>query len=149
MCASERTLRRLLAGPPEARPDGVEALNPTAAGRPWHRRVVAFVEETGIAGVAGSDAHTLSAIGQAYTTFPGRAAEELRGAILARETRWSGAFHPSGTMFGTFFRQLRKYGADVRDELAGLARAERTGRDLGYPGGRRRPAIFDESELSR
>ena len=37
----------------------------------------------------------------------------------------------------TFGRQLRKYGRDVRDEVRGRLRRDGTGRDLGYPGGRR------------
>jgi predicted metal-dependent phosphoesterase TrpH len=148
LCASAGSIRRLLADPdPAVRPDGIEAFNPTTAGRPWHGRVVAFAAETGLAGTAGSDAHSAGAVGQAFTTFPGRTAEDLRRAILARQTAWEGEFYPAGSLVATFLRQLRKYGRDVRDEARGRLGRERTGRDLGYPGGRRRPPTFDEREV--
>ena len=148
LCATAGAIRRLLADPdPTVRPDGIEAFNPTTAGRPWHRRVVAFTAETGLAGTGSSDAHSAAAIGQAFTTFPGHTAEDLRRAILSRETGWAGEFYPAGSLIGTFLRQLRKYGRDIRDEAVGRVGRERTGRDLGYPGGRRRPPTFDESEL--
>lgn len=148
LCASAGAIRRLLAEPdPIYHPDGLEVFNPTTTGRPWHRRVAAFALETGLAAVGSSDAHLVGAIGQGCTTFPGTTADELRRAILARETGWEGSFYPAGSLVLTFMRQLRKYGRDVRDEVRGALARERTGRDLGYPGGRRRPPAFDEREL--
>ena len=50
----------------------------------------------------------------------------------AGPTRWPEQLR----MFG---HQQRKNAAAVRDELRGLVRRDGSGRDLGYPGGRRRP----------
>jgi hypothetical protein len=150
LCASARSLRRLMADPdPSVRPDALEVFNPTTLGRPWHPRVVAFAREVGLAEVGNSDAHLPTAVGQSVTTFPGRTAEELRDAILARRTGWEGGFYPVGSQAVTFVRQLHKYSRDVRDEILGSMRAERTGRDLGYPGGRRRPPVLDDEALRR
>jgi hypothetical protein len=133
-------LRRLLDDSDErVHPDGLETLNPTTLGRPWHARVVRFAEEYGLAMLGNSDAHAAEAIGTGWSTFPGRTAEELRGAILARATRHHGSFHPTGSQLSTFGRQLRKYGRDARDTVRGRLLRDGTGRDLGYPGGRFRP----------
>ncbi len=143
LCAQGWVLRRLLRDRDErVRPDGLEAFNPTMLGRPWHRRVVAFAAEHGLAGIGNSDAHHVSAVGAGWTTFPGRTAEDLRLAILERRTRWHGSFHDPVSQLATFGRQLRKYGRDARDELRGRIRRDGSGRDLGYPtpdgrGGRR------------
>ncbi|MBI4727635.1 PHP domain-containing protein [candidate division TA06 bacterium] len=40
-----------------------------------------------LAGVGGSDAHTIEALGQAYTVFPGRGAAWLRNAITHKATK--------------------------------------------------------------
>jgi predicted metal-dependent phosphoesterase TrpH len=144
LCAQGFVLRRLLADPDRrVHPDALETFNPTALGRPWHSRVVRFAEENGLATVGNSDAHVASAVGTGYTTFPGRTAEDLRVAILARETHWHGSFHGSRGQLGTFGRQLRKYSRDARDEVAGRLRRDGTGRDHGYPGGRLRPPRYD------
>jgi predicted metal-dependent phosphoesterase TrpH len=144
LCAQGFALRRLLADPdPRVHPDGLETFNPTALGRPSHARVVRFAAEYGLATVGNSDAHAAAAIGTGYTTFPGRTAEELRVAILARETQSHGSFHGSRGQLGTFGRQLRKYSRDARDEVAGRLRRDGTGRDHGYPGGRLRPPRYD------
>ena len=146
LCASAGSIRRLLAErDPIFHPDAIEAFNPTTAGMPWHRRVRAFISETGLAGLGSSDAHRAENVGQAFTTFPGASPSDLRAAILARTTGWEGTFYPFGSQFAMFRRQVRKYARDVRDEVRGRLRRDGTGRDLGYPGGRRRPAVFDES----
>jgi predicted metal-dependent phosphoesterase TrpH len=144
LCASRRTILRLLADPdPRYHPDGIEAFNPTTAGMRWTRNVPAFVTSTGRAAVGSSDAHRAADIAQAVTRFPGSSAEDLRRAIESRQTTWEGTFYPWGAQLGTFRLQLRKNARAVRDELTGWLHRERTGRDLGYPGGRRRPARFD------
>lgn len=144
LCAQGFALRRLLADPdPRFHPDGLETFNPTALGRPAHARVVRFAEEFGLASVGNSDAHAAAAVGSGYTTFPGRTAEELRIAILERQTHWHGSFHGSRGQLGTFGRQLRKYSRDARDEVAGRLRRDGTGRDHGYPGGRLRPPRYE------
>ena len=148
LCAQGFALRRLLADPdPRVHPDGLETFNPTALGRPWHDRVVRFAAEHDLAAVGNSDAHAASAVGAGHTTFQGRTAEELRTAILERTTHGHGSFHDSRGQLGTFGRQLRKYGRDARDEVAGRLRRDGTGRDHGYPGGRQRPPRFDPAGI--
>ena len=144
LCAQGFALRRLLADPdPRFHPDGLETFNPTALGRPMHARAIRFAEEYGLAAVGNSDAHAASAVGTGYSTFPGRTAEELRIAILERQTHWHGSFHGSRGQLGTFGRLLRKYSRDARDEVAGRLRRDGTGRDHGYPGGRQRPPRYE------
>ena len=88
-------------------------------------------------------------MGHARTTFAGATAEELRSAILERTTGWEGATHPWRTQFSTFRRQMGKNALAVRDELRGKLLRDGTGRDLGYPGGRRRPARLDHAALEK
>jgi predicted metal-dependent phosphoesterase TrpH len=133
LCAQAFMLRRLLADEPRFRPDGIEAFNPTTLGRPAHARVVRFAEEHDLARIGNSDAHALQAVGTGYTSFPGRTADDLRTAILARTTHHHGTFHGTTAQLGTFQMQLRKYGRDARANLGGRIRRDGSGRDLGYP----------------
>ena len=150
LCAQGWMLRRLLDDPdPAAHPDGLETLNPTTLGKPWHRRVVRFADQHGMARLGNSDAHALEAIATGWTTFPGRDAADLRRAIAARETDHGGSFHPTAGQLGTFGQQLRKRSRDLRDELAGRVRRDGTGRDHGYPGGRLRPPRYEAGERER
>ena len=140
LCAQGFVLRKLLDESDERfHPDGLETLNPTTLGRPWHARVVRFADEQGLAKVGNSDAHSASAVGSAWSTFPGRTPEELRAAIEARATHHHGSFHGGSQQLSTFGRQLRKYGRDARDTVRGRVLRDGTGRDLGYPGGQHRP----------
>jgi len=134
LCAQGFVLRRLLADEERYRPDAIEAFNPTTLGRPWHGRVVRFAEQHGLARVGNSDAHDLASIGIGYSTFEGRTGDELRAAIAARTTHHHGTFHPTGAQLGTFSRQLRKYGRDIRANVGGRLRGDGSRRDLGYPG---------------
>lgn len=144
LCASGRTIRQLMADPdPRAHPDAIEAFNPTTAGRRWQPQVPPLVTELGLAAVGSSDSHRAETLGQGYTTFPGRTAEELRLAIETRATVWHGSFYSWGHHFRTFGHQLRKNAAAVRDDVRGSVLRNGTGRDLGYPGGRMRPASYD------
>ena len=68
-----------------------------------------------------------------YTTFPGRTADDLRAAILARTTHHHGTFHRTTPSSGRSRRQLRKYGRDARANLGGRLRGDGSRRDLGYP----------------
>lgn len=133
LCAQGFMLRRLLADEPRFRPDGIEAFNPTALGRPLHDQVVRFAEETGLARIGNSDAHALDAVGSGYSTFPGRSADDLRAAILAGTTHEHGTFHATAAQLATFQAQLRKYGRDARANLGGRLRGDGSRRDLGYP----------------
>jgi predicted metal-dependent phosphoesterase TrpH len=145
LCAQGWMLRRLLDDPdPGVHPDALETFNPTALGKPWHRRVVRFADRHGLARVGNSDAHELGAIGRGWSTFPGHDAGALRHAIESGLTDHGGSFHATAGQFGTFGRQLRKRSRDVRDEVAGRMRRDGTGRDHGYPGGRQRPPRYDD-----
>ena len=137
LCAQGFVLRRLINDrDPRVRPDAIEAFNPTTLGRPFHGRVVRFAAEHDLARVGNSDAHAAAAIGTGWTTFPGRSANELREAILERQTQHHGSFHGTGSQLSTFGRQLRKYGRDARATALGRIRGDGTGRDLGYPSAR-------------
>ena len=150
LCAQGWVLRRLLADPdPAARPDGLETFNPTSLGKPWHRRVVRFADDHGLAHLGNSDAHALEAIGTGWTTFPGRTAVDLRRAIETQATEHHGTFHETAGQLGTFGRQLRKRGRDARAEMAGRVRRDGTGRDHGYPGGRLRPPRYETKPVAR
>jgi hypothetical protein len=145
LCAQGWVLRRLIEDPdPAVHPDGLETFNPTSLGRPWHRRVVAFADEQGLARVGNSDAHALHAIGTGWTTFPGRSGDDLRRAIETRTTEHGGSFHGTTGQLVTFGAQLRKRGRDARAEVGGRVRRDGTGRDHGYPGGRARPPRFED-----
>ena len=144
MCAQGRELRRLLASDdPAVRPDTIETFNPTALGKYRHDTVVRFAEEFGLAQLGSSDAHVATAVGSAWTTYPGRSPEDLRRAIEAGTTRHHGEFHGSVDQLGVYGRQLRKYADGWRATLSGKVRRDGTGRDLGYPGGAQRPARYD------
>jgi hypothetical protein len=144
LCAQGRVLRGLLDdGDDRVHPDGLETFNPTALGRPWHRRVVRFADVHGLARLGNSDAHALEAIGTGWTSFPGRSAADLRAAITGHETDHHGSFHGASGQLGTFGQQLRKRGRDAKDEIGGRIRRDGTGRDHGYPGGRQRPPRFE------
>ena len=149
LCVQAWTLRRLLAaGDPRVRPDALEAFNPTTAWRRWHPRVVAFADAHGLAGVGDSDAHLIGQIGQGWTSFPGRGAEDLRAAILDHRTAWHGTFYPPLAQVTMVGRQYRKKAKDLGADAGGRLLRRGTGRDLGYPGGRLRPArlILTEGE---
>jgi predicted metal-dependent phosphoesterase TrpH len=82
---------RLVYAPPEAQPDGIETLNGSFAGigsskvAMYRNRRRYRWPETG-----SSDAHTVSAIGCAYTVFAGSNAADLRAALLRGQTRPGG-----------------------------------------------------------
>lgn len=148
LCASARSIRRLLDEQDAIfHPDGIEAFNPTTAGTRWGGRAPKFVAQTGVAAIGASDAHRAEHVGKALTTFEGTSADDLRTAIQARTTGWEGSTHEWRTQFSTFRRQMGKNAHAVRDEVRGKVLRDGTGRDLGYPGGRSRPARLDEAGL--
>jgi len=148
LCASARSIRRLLDEPdPIYHPDGIEAFNPTTASMRWATRAPAFIAEVGVAALGASDAHRAEHVGHALTTFEGSTADDVRRAILERTTGWEGSTHEWRTQFATFRRQMGKNAIAVRDEVRGKLTRDGTGRDLGYPGGRRRPARLDRNAL--
>jgi predicted metal-dependent phosphoesterase TrpH len=150
LCASARTIRRLFDDPDATfHPDGVEAFNPTTAGTRWGARAPQFVAEIGVAALGSSDAHRAEDVGQAVTTFAGSSAGDLRRAIEARQTDWQGSKYTWPGQFATFRRQVGKRATALRDDVRGVVLRDRTGRDLGYPGGRRRPARVQLDEAAR
>jgi predicted metal-dependent phosphoesterase TrpH len=148
LCASARSIRRLLdESDPVFHPDGIEAFNPTTAGTRWGRRAPAFVAELGLPALAGSDAHRAADVGRAITTFEGDTADDLRRAIEEGRTGWQGTAHTFRRQLEIFRGQLAKNARAVRDEVRGKTLRDGTGRDLGYPGGHRRPARLDLRQL--
>jgi predicted metal-dependent phosphoesterase TrpH len=146
MCAQGSALRRLLdEGSPVGRPDAIETFNPTAFGKAGHAKATRFAAETGLGQLGNSDAHIASAIGTCWSSFEGRTADDVRAAILAGATLHHGDFHGSFEQVGVYGRQLRKYAAGWKATVGGRLRRDGTGRDLGYPGGRLRPARYDPS----
>ncbi len=94
----ERTLRRIHALGAQGRQDGryfdaIEMLNPSVAGRvAWRRAQDVNRSVLLLPVMAGSDAHSSTLIGSAYTTFPGTSPEDLRAAFSAHTTRAHGRF---------------------------------------------------------
>lgn len=149
-CTSGRTIRRLLEDADRAvHPDGIEAFNPTTAGTRWGARAPQFVADVGLAALGNSDSHRAEDVGQAFTTFEGRTADDLRRAIETRQTGWQGAKYTWPGQLATFRLQLGKYASGMRDNVGGKVRRNGTGRDLGYPGGRQRPPRLHMDEASR
>lgn len=134
LCASERTVRRLLDDPDPARhPDAIEAFNPTTARMRWSARVPAFALKTGLTQVASSDAHRASSVGRAITRFRGDDAEALRRAIVDGATAWEGTAYAWPEQVGMFREQTAKNVRAVRDTLRHRVLRTGNGRDLGYP----------------
>lgn len=134
LCVSARSIRSLLSEQdPIFHPDAIEAFNPTTARMPWARRVPAFAQEVGLPVIGASDAHRAEDVGHALTTFPGRSADDVRAALVAKTTGWEGKPHTWGRQFDMFVRQQRKnaksVSANTRRRVFGVG----VGRDLGYP----------------
>jgi predicted metal-dependent phosphoesterase TrpH len=93
-----RTLDRVVAiEDPATHPDGLETANPMTLGWDAGARAGRLNEERWrLAETGGSDAHFAETVGAAYTLFPGRTAEDVRRAILRRE---SSAVAASGTPY--------------------------------------------------
>jgi predicted metal-dependent phosphoesterase TrpH len=90
----QRPLERVLRDArPEMRVAGLETLNPSPAGRPAYERVRQLNRERyHLPETGGSDAHSLSLIGSAYTGFEGHTAEDFRRSLEAGTTQASGRF---------------------------------------------------------
>lgn len=85
----QRALERALAcQEPDVYLDGIETANPSVAAILTREKVQRLNKERyALPEVGGSDAHFLVAVGSGYTLFPGKTAEDLRQAILARQTQ--------------------------------------------------------------
>lgn len=103
-----QALERILQDPrPESRIEGLETMNPSLAGRVAHARVRQLnrecwhVSETG-----GSDAHSLSLIGSAYTYFEGHTVEDFCRSLARGMTRSAGRFWTLDDQKGIAWQQL-------------------------------------------
>lgn len=67
--------------------DAVEIENSTPGFYPFNKLAARLCDGLGTAELGNSDAHILDAVGRAYTTFPGRTAEDVRTAIETGRTR--------------------------------------------------------------
>lgn len=96
-----RSLDRVMAiDDSAARPDGIEIANPMTLG--WHagaRAARLNQDHWRLAPTGGSDAHFAETVGAAITVFRGRTADELRRAILHRQTS-------AVTVSGTPYRRI-------------------------------------------
>jgi predicted metal-dependent phosphoesterase TrpH len=76
--------------------DGLETANQSPGARGSVRKALTLNRRSlHLAEVGGSDAHFLTAIGSAYTEFPGRRAADLKQAILDHATRGVNGRHPT------------------------------------------------------
>ena len=67
--------------------DAIEVENSTPGFYLFNQMAHRLVEATGVPELGNSDGHILDAIGRAFTSFPGRSAEDLRVAIERGATR--------------------------------------------------------------
>jgi hypothetical protein len=75
--------------------DGIEVSNGTFAARMTAKKAIRLNQERyHLAETGGSDAHFLVAVGSAYTLFPGSTAEDLRRAILNKESKGVSGHQP-------------------------------------------------------
>ncbi len=100
-------VERLKHAPSEAQPDGIETLNGSFAGIGSSRLAMARNRRHyGWPETGSSDAHTVSAIGCAFTWFEGSTAADLRASLL------DGATIPGGRFWQTYdYWQLASYWA--------------------------------------
>jgi predicted metal-dependent phosphoesterase TrpH len=104
--------RSLLAvhGSPDRRHrlDGIELMNPSAAGRARRTARQRMNENVlRLAAVGNSDAHVLEGIGTAWTWFPGSTAGDYRKAVEESATRPDGTFWSNRQNLSVYRRQLR------------------------------------------
>jgi predicted metal-dependent phosphoesterase TrpH len=66
--------------------DAIEVENATPGLYLFNQMAYRLKEETLLAGVGGSDAHILDAIGRACTSFPGQGEDDLRRAVIRART---------------------------------------------------------------
>jgi len=104
----QRALERVLRGTrPEIGIEGLETLNPSFAGRVAYERVRQLNRERyHLPEIGGSDAHSLSLIGSAYTRFEGHTAEDFRRSLASGTTQAGGRFWTLSDQGGIARRQL-------------------------------------------
>lgn len=87
--------------------DAIEVLNARCLNNIFNEKAVAFAQEKGLPGTAGSDAHHPSEIGQVYSLVPDFSdAASLRAAI--HEGTHVGEISSPGVLFYTFWARVVK-----------------------------------------
>ena len=98
--------------------DGIELMNPSAAGRARRLdRARLNTDVLRLATVGNSDAHVLEGIGTGWTWFPGASAAGYRAAVAARTTRPDGTFWSNLHNVDVYRRQLAAKARHVRHTL--------------------------------
>ncbi|MGH2379955.1 MAG: PHP-associated domain-containing protein [Candidatus Limnocylindria bacterium] len=106
------------ANDPRHRIDGIELMNPSAAGRARRAdRARLNAEVLRLAGVGNSDAHVLEGIGTGWTWFPGSSAADYRAAVAAGTTRPDGTFWSNLHNVDVYRRQLGAKARHLRHTL--------------------------------
>lgn len=102
----------------EHRLDGIELMNPSAAGRS-RAATRQRLNDTllHLPGVGNSDAHVLQAVGTAWTWFEGADAAAYRAALAARTTEPAGAYWTNWHNVTVYGRQLVAKGKHLRHTL--------------------------------
>ncbi|HEX6654787.1 MAG TPA: PHP-associated domain-containing protein [Candidatus Limnocylindria bacterium] len=97
--------------------DGIELLNPSAAGRARRQDRLDLNQQLGLAAVGNSDAHVLEHIGTGWTWFPGASAEDYRRAIAERTTEAAGEHWSNWHNVTVYGRQLVAKARHLRHTL--------------------------------
>jgi predicted metal-dependent phosphoesterase TrpH len=98
--------------------DGIELLNPSAAGRVRHAARHRLNQELlALPAVGFSDAHVVEGIGTGWTWFPGTTTAEFRAALAAGQTEPAGAHWSAWHNLNVYRRQLVAKGRHLRHTL--------------------------------
>jgi predicted metal-dependent phosphoesterase TrpH len=122
-------VERLKHAPQEAQPDGMETLNGSFAGIYSSRLAMARNRQRyGWPETGSSDAHTITAIGCAFTWFAGTSAAELRASLLNAATMPGGRFWQTSEYWqlASYWARKGRPGRPTRTErLRRLGQSER------------------------
>ena len=103
---------------PARRLDGIELMNPSAAGRSRAgARERMNAQLLNLPGVGNSDAHVLEAVGTAWTWFDGVNATDYRAALAAGTTEPAGSYWSGWHNVSVYGRQLVAKGRHLRHTL--------------------------------
>jgi predicted metal-dependent phosphoesterase TrpH len=115
----ERSLRTLHGEADRTRRlDGIEVINPSAAGRARHSaRLRLNAQHLGLPEIGGSDAHVLEGIGTGWTWFLGTTGDEFRVALASGATQAAGAYWSTWHNVDVYRRQLLAKARHLRHTL--------------------------------
>jgi predicted metal-dependent phosphoesterase TrpH len=103
---------------PARRLDGIELMNPSAAGRSRAAARERMNRELlNLPAVGNSDAHVLEAVGTAWTWFDGVSAADYRAALAGGTTEPAGSYWSSWHNVSVYGRQLVAKGRHLRHTL--------------------------------